>query len=72
MAPEVQTQLIRTGLIEVVGRGNIYMSTEYIGQAGTLAWADAERWLAAYSALQSEQDGTDPFESGSEMEMIVN
>ena len=66
VAPDVQTQLVRTGLIEVVGRGNVYLSTEYIGQAGTQAWADAERWLAAFDALQSEQ--IKPSESDSEGE----
>ena len=45
VTPQVQTQLVRTGLIEVIGRGNTYLWTEYVGQSGVLAWADAERWL---------------------------
>jgi len=42
------------------------MARDYIGQAGTEAWADAERWLAAYAALQLEQIGTDPSASDTE------
>jgi len=71
VVPEVQTQLVRTGLIEIIGRGNVYMSTEYIGQAGTQAWADAERWLAANPGLQPEQIRTDPAVSDTDEETAV-
>ena len=71
VAQEVQTQLVRTGLIEVIGRGNVYVSTEYIGQAGTQAWADAERWLDAYAALHPERSRTDRSAPDSEGETDV-
>ena len=29
------------GQVIYIGRGNVYLSTEFIGQAGTQAWADA-------------------------------
>ena len=50
VAPVVQEQLIRTGLIEVIGRQNVYMKTDNLGEALFSAWADAERWLEGLAA----------------------
>jgi SulP family sulfate permease len=50
VAPVVQEQLIRTGLIELIGRQNIYLRTENLGEALFNAWADAERWIDGTAA----------------------
>jgi len=41
----VVEQITRTGLIETIGRGNVYLKTAEIGESLFAAWADAERWL---------------------------
>jgi hypothetical protein len=37
-------------LIELIGRQNIYLRTENLGEALFNAWADAERWIDGTAA----------------------
>ena len=41
----VVTQLEQTKLIKKIGRENLYVATEQIGQAGLAAWEAAEKWV---------------------------
>jgi SulP family sulfate permease len=42
---EVVGQLEKTGLIRKIGRENIFVASEQIGQAGLAAWEAAEKWV---------------------------
>jgi SulP family sulfate permease len=44
--PQLKEQLEQTGKIDLIGRENIYMQTEYIGQSMENAYIDAQRWVA--------------------------
>jgi SulP family sulfate permease len=43
---EVQRQLTETGIARTIGRDNIFMHTERIGESFNQAWDAAEKWLA--------------------------
>ncbi|HSG16094.1 MAG TPA: SulP family inorganic anion transporter [Anaerolineae bacterium] len=45
ISDSVVTQLEQTKLIKKIGRENIYVATEQIGQAGLAAWEAAEKWV---------------------------
>jgi SulP family sulfate permease len=46
VGPLMRVQLDQTGIAQTIGRENIYKHTEKIGEAATLAWDAAQRWLA--------------------------
>ena len=39
-------QLEKTGLIKKIGRENVFVASDQIGQAGLAAWEAAEKWVA--------------------------
>ena len=46
ISANVARQLEETGLIKAIGRENVFMASEQIGQSGTAAWDAAEKWVA--------------------------
>ena len=46
VGPLTRDQLEKTKIAETIGRENIFMRTETIGEAATLAWDAAQKWLA--------------------------
>lgn len=44
--PKVVNQLEKTGLLKQIGRENIFVEGEVIGQSVLAAWEKAERWIA--------------------------
>jgi len=46
VGPLTREQLEKTKIAETIGRENIFMRTETIGEAGILAWDAAQKWLA--------------------------
>ena len=53
VAPSIKEQLEQTKIAETIGRENIFMYTEKIGESGIQAWDAAQKWLA-------EQRESDP------------
>jgi len=47
--PEVIAQLEKTGLMRKIGRENVLMEREVIGQSVLVAWEQAEKWIQAAS-----------------------
>jgi SulP family sulfate permease len=46
VGPLMKDQLEQTKIAQTIGRENIFMRTETIGEAGTQAWDVAHKWLA--------------------------
>ncbi len=46
VAPSVEVQLERTGLLQALGRGNVFIADDRVGQALQAARDAAEQWLA--------------------------
>jgi SulP family sulfate permease len=44
--PKIVDQLEKTGLIRLIGRDNIFVQGEIIGQSVLAAWDKAEQWIA--------------------------
>ncbi len=44
--PKVVVQLEKTGLLKKIGRENVFMEGEVIGQSALAAWDAAEKWIA--------------------------
>jgi sulfate permease, SulP family len=55
VSPALLAQLQRTGLLDLIGKENIFPVTKNIGEAGNAAYHAATDWLAASSI---EQDGS--------------
>lgn len=47
---QLKDQLEQTRLIDLIGRENVYMRTEYVGKSMEDATIDAEKWIAAQTA----------------------
>ncbi len=47
IAPNVLEQMERTGILRTIGRQNVFMATEGVGQALLQAVDAAEGWIAA-------------------------
>jgi len=45
VSPHARDQLHETGVAQKLGRGNIFVQTERVGEAGLQAWDAAHRWL---------------------------
>lgn len=56
--PRVQQQMERTGIMRVIGRENVYMATEGVGQALLEAVDAAERWIATQRANPQSEVAT--------------
>ena len=52
IAPSVLDQMERTGILRTIGRENIFMATEVVGQALLQAVDAAEAWIAAQPSDQ--------------------
>ncbi len=52
IAPNVLTQMERTGILRTIGRQNVFMATEGVGQALLQAVDAAEEWIATQPAGQ--------------------
>jgi hypothetical protein len=50
VSPALGDQLQRTGMVDLIGKGNIFMATKTIGEAGNAALRAATDWLAECSA----------------------
>lgn len=50
----VYHQLEKTGLIEELGRGNVYKATSIIGDSALDAWEDAKAWLLEQGQVESD------------------
>lgn len=59
VAPSVQMQLERTGLLQALGRANIFIADDRVGQALQEAVDAAEQWIAAQPAEWAAQRGDD-------------
>ncbi len=46
VSPLMNNQLNQTKVAQIIGRENIFMRSEKIGEAGTQAWDAAQKWLA--------------------------
>ncbi len=49
VSPALRDQLKRTGMLDLIGKDNIFLATETIGEAGNAALHAAEEWLAESS-----------------------
>ena len=56
VAPSVQIQMERTGLLHTLGRQNVFIADERVGQALQEAMDAAERWIAAQPELLAALD----------------
>jgi SulP family sulfate permease len=52
IAPSVLEQMERTGILRIIGRENVFMATEGVGQALLQAVDAAEAWIAEQAAGQ--------------------
>ena len=52
VSPLMQVQLDKTKVAKIIGRENIFMNTDRIGEASTLAWDAAQKWLAEQTTLE--------------------
>jgi SulP family sulfate permease len=57
VAPSVQLQLERTGQLRTLGRENVFIADERIGQALQEALDAAEQWIAAQPELNESPGG---------------
>ena len=55
VSPALRAQLQRTGMLELIGKENIFLATKKIGEAGNAALRAATDWLAE-TATNSEPD----------------
>lgn len=46
VAPSVEVQLERTGLLQALGRGNVFIADDRVGHALQAALDAAEQWIA--------------------------
>ena len=46
VVPEVVEQLEKTGLMQTIGRENVFVEGEVVGQSTLAAWDKAEKWVA--------------------------
>jgi len=56
VAPKLQAQLQRTGMIDLIGEENIFPVTETIGEAGNAALHAATAWLAHQPVHDDKRD----------------
>ena len=56
VAPKLQAQLQRTGMIDLIGEENIFPVTETIGEAGNAALRAATAWLAHQPVHDDKRD----------------
>lgn len=56
VSPGVLQQLERTGLLETIGRDNVFLARDQWGQAANAALQAAEDWLAARAAADDTRD----------------
>jgi len=59
VSPALRSQLQRTGMVDLIGKENIFMATKTIGEAGNAALHAATDWLAESS---TGQDARAPLE----------
>ncbi len=52
VSPKLRDQLQRTGMLDLIGKENIFLATETIGEAGNAALRAASDWLAESAAEQ--------------------
>ena len=45
--PKVKDQIRRTGIMESIGRENIFLATENVGESAEEAMAEAQKWIVA-------------------------
>jgi SulP family sulfate permease len=65
VGPLTKDQLDKTKIAQTIGRENIFLRTDTIGEAATQAWDAAHKWLAEQEPLEKpveplESDLTDP------------
>jgi len=53
VGPRVKDQLNQTKIAQTIGRENIFMSTEKMGEAGIQAWDAGHKWLAEQQRLEA-------------------
>jgi SulP family sulfate permease len=56
VSPALLAQIQRTGLLELIGKENIYLITKNIGEAGNAAYRAATDWLASFPNEQAASD----------------
>jgi MFS superfamily sulfate permease-like transporter len=49
VSPALRAQLKRTGMLELIGKENIFLATKTIGESGNAALSAAADWLAESS-----------------------
>ena len=54
--PKVVDQLEKTGLTRKIGRANIFVESEVVGQSALAAWEVADEWIAAAPNRKLSQD----------------
>jgi SulP family sulfate permease len=59
VSPALRSQLQRTGMVDLIGKENIFMATKTIGEAGNAALRAATDWL---TETLTEQDAPTPLE----------
>ena len=59
VSPTLRSQLQRTGMVDLIGKENIFMATKTIGEAGNAALRAATDWL---TETLTEQDARTPLE----------
>jgi len=54
VSPALRAQLKRTGMLDLIGKENIFLATKTIGEAGNAALRAATDWLAETSTVSDE------------------
>jgi SulP family sulfate permease len=57
ISPVLRNQLQRTGMLDLIGKENIFLATKTIGEAGNAALRAATDWL---SEISTEPDANEP------------
>jgi sulfate permease, SulP family len=53
VSPALRAQLKRTGMLELIGKENIFLATKTIGESGNAALSAAEHWLEESSKVNN-------------------
>lgn len=59
VGPRMKEQLDKTKIAQTIGRENIFVRTEKVGEAGIQAWDAGQRWLAELSEENAKEESAE-------------
>ena len=57
--PQVKDQLNRTGMMETIGRENVFLVSENVGESALEALQEAENWIASFHKEENGHDSSE-------------